>query len=199
MPLPSQFDLERLKVLHEQAHATLEAADKETTEQQRTIAKDATSHFEKIAGFCGAAIIVVVSFLGGHKDAPMQWHIIIPISIWILVAGMVAATTRNFIYASWAHRSYQRSAAQARKDELDARIAVMEATPNITSLQSGERFSKADIDEMKTASAEVGEELAKSEKKENSMMNQWIFLGRLAQSLAVVGIACLAILATKNV
>jgi hypothetical protein len=199
MSLPPHLNFQRLQRLHEQAHSTLIAAQKETTEQQLTIAKDATGHFDKLAGFCGATIVLVVSFLGGHKGLPMHWHILIPISIWILAGGMIAATARNIIYQHFAHRAYERGLLHAQRDEQEARAACLEATPNPVSMQTGAQLNQSDLARIRQSTADIDVLLRKWEAREASMLNWWIRSGRLAHAFAIIGIICLALLATKNV
>jgi hypothetical protein len=198
MPI-NPVEFERLKLLHDQAHRTLVAAQKQTTEQQLSISKDTTGHFEKLAAFCGATIVLVVSFLGGHRDGQMHWHILIPVSIWILTGGIIAATARNIIYQHWAHRVYERGSLQALRDEQEARAACMAATPNAVSMQTGAQLNQADVARINESTAETDDVLKKWKAKEKTMLNCWICSGHLAQALALIGIICLAALATKNV
>lgn len=199
MSLPPNYEFQRLQRLHEQAHNTLVAAQKQTEEQQLTIAKDESGHFEKLAGFCGAAIVLVVSFLGGHKEIRMRWHMLIPISILVLAVGMIAATLRNNFYRRWAHRVYERSSLQAQRDEQEARGKCLEATPNAVSMQTGEQLDQSDVAKIKKSTAGVDVILKKWEARDTLWFNSWVWSGRLAEILALIGITCLAALAIKNV
>jgi hypothetical protein len=199
MSLPPNYELQRLQRLHEQAHNTLVAAQKQTTEQQLSIAKDESGYFEKVAGFCGGAIVLVVSFLGGHKEVLMHWHMLIPISISVLTGGMIAATLRNNIYRRWAHRAYERSSLQAQRDEQEARGNCLSVTPNAVSMQTGELLDQSDVANIKKSTAGVDIVLKEWEAKDTFLLNSWIRSGRLAEALAVTGIICLAALAIRNV
>lgn len=191
---------QRLKLRYEQAHDILVAAEKQKTEQQLSISKDAAGHFEKLAVFCGGTIALVVSFLGGHKDAPLHWHILLPVSIWLLTGGMIAATARNVIYQYWAHRIFEWPSLQARREEQEARFELMAAVPNPVSMQTGEKLNRSEIvANMKKTNAGADALLDEWETKNKSLLNWWILSGRCAQALALLGVLCLVVLATNNI
>ncbi len=199
MSLPPNYEFQRLQRLHEQAHKTLVAAQQQTQEQQLNIAKDESGHFEKLAGFCGASIVLVVSFLGGHREVRMQWHMLIPIAILVLAVGMIAATLRNNFYRRWAHRVYERSSLQAQRDEQEARGNCLEATPNAVSMQTGEQLDKSHVDRFRQSTAELDDILKDWEARDKFWFNMWVYSGRFAELSAGLGIICLAALAIKNV
>lgn len=191
-------ELKRREMLWRQKHELVIAADKETREHQFNISKDVTGHFEKLAVFCGGTIALVVSFLGAHKDT-LHWHRLIPISIWILAGGMIAATIRNVLYQHWAHRVFERSSVLARREEQEARAEYLSVAPNPIAIQTGERLDAKFLSNMQKANKELDEILNKWESKEKFILTCWIWAGFIAQALGLIGVLCLVVLATKNV
>jgi hypothetical protein len=193
------YELVRLKSLHDAANANLRKAVKTSNQTQIDIAKERTQFFEKLAIGSGATIAAIVSFLGAHSQR-LQPPWILRASLVALVVTLFSALFRNLRYPKYVLSATEIGYWEASIEEQERRREMIGAEQGrVADIYTGLPFdTKKTARELGKSTEEALKIMSQKRSREKRHLREWQTAEKVCLTAVCVAMVSLVWLALVN-
>ena len=188
-------ELQRRRANLTSASQWVQETGKDISQTQLNFSTERTQFFEKLAIGSGAAVAVIVSYLGVHaRGLSPSW--MIHAALALLTVSMVSALYRNFRYPYYVLAIKDLNWINAKVHEQKCKKECFEAEPNAISMRTGEPINaKKWISEADAEEKKIEEAIHKKEKRHERLLREFTYaevVCLVALSFATIALAWLA-------